>query len=154
MKVPIVLLILLTSIIKVSLTDFTSPVLETIELELDEDKKFQIKSKEEGPINYMLNPRSVRTIIPKKYFDLIKEYFKKNSLVCPKKTVYSGGVYETFYCLDWHSVDYSKVKLHLNFENYTLTMTENQLFETQTLRHTSKLRTQSNTNMFIFGIAE
>ena len=132
----------------------TTPLLETIDLELDTNKTFQIKSKEDEPLDYFLNPNSVRTIIPKKYFDLIKKYLEKNNFRCTKTYTYSGGVYELFYCKEKNGVDFSKIKLHLNFENYTLTMTEGQLFEISGSKHNSKLRTQSDTNMLIAGIAK
>ena len=146
--------LILALAIEFSSTASNGPILETIDLELDTNKKYLIKSKDEGPISYFLNYNSVRTILPKKHFDLIKGYMETNGFKCKRKYVYSGGFYETFYCYEKNSVDFSKVKLNLNFENYTLTMTEDQLFETEGDKHYSKLRTQSGTSMIMAGISK
>ena len=148
-------LLILAFIIKFVSSASTTPVLETIDLELDTNKTFQVKSKEDGALDYFLNRNSVRSIIPKKYFDLIKRYLERNNFKCTKTYTYSGGVYELFYCTEKNGVDFSKDKLHLKFENYTLTMTEDQLFEKEGSKHYSKLRTQSGTSsMFIVGLAK
>ena len=124
-----------------------------IDLELDEGKIFEIRNIDEEPISYWLNYNSVRTQLPKKYFDLIKQTLIKNNFKCSTTYTYSGGFYEKFYCKEKSNVDFSKVKLHLHFENSTITMTEKQIFETEGSKHTAKFLTQKDLSMFIFGLS-
>ncbi len=124
-----------------------------IELELGEGKVFQIRSEDEGPISYWLNYNSVRTQLPKKYFDLIKQTLNNNNFKCSTGYTYSGGFYEKFSCKDKSNVDFSKVKLHLHIGNKTITMNEKQLFETEGSKHTAKFLTQKEISMFIFGLS-
>ena len=124
-----------------------------IDLELDEGKIFPIRSSDEGPISYLLNYNSVRTQLPKKYFDLIKQTLIKNNFKCYFSFTYSGGFYEKFYCKEKNNVDFSKVKLHLHIGNSTITMTEKQIFETEGTKHDAKFLTQKEISMFIFGLS-
>ena len=124
-----------------------------IDLELDEGKIFEIRSMDEEPISYWLNYNSVRTQLPKKYFDLIKQTLIKNNFKCSTTYTYSGGFYEKFYCKEKNNVDFSKVKLHLHIGNTTITMTEKQIFETEGSKHTAKFLTQKDLSMFIFGLS-
>ena len=146
--------ILMLTFISFAFSDNIKPKKLGIDLELGENKVFQIRSIDEEPISYFLNYNSVRTLIPKKYFDLIKKTLTKNNFKCYTKYTYSGGFYELFYCKEKNNVDYSKVKLHLHFENSTLTMTEKELFEIEGSNHHTKLRTQSSLSMFIFGLSK
>ena len=124
-----------------------------IELELGEGKVFPIRTEDEGPISYFLNYNSVRTQLPKKYFDLIKQTLKQNNFKCYTSYTYSGGFYEKFYCKEKNNVDFSKVKLHLHFGNSTITMTEKHLFEVEGNKHVAKFLTQKQISMFIFGLS-
>ena len=127
----------------------------SIDLELDEDKIYRIKTEEDETLKYFCNTLSFITIIPKKYFDLIKGHLQDNKFKCKWKLVYSAGFYETFYCPDSTGKDFSKIKLHFNFEDQTVTMNENNLFESKDNKHYSKLRTQSdNTNFLTLGFKE
>ena len=127
----------------------------SIDLELDEDKIYRIKTEEDETLKYFCNTLSFITIIPKKYFDLIKGHLQDNKFKCKMKLVYSAGFYETFYCPDHTGKDFSKIKLHFNFEDQTVTMNENNLFESKDNKHYSKLRTQSdNSNFVTLGFKE
>ena len=125
-----------------------------IDLELDEGKIFEIRNIDEEPISYWLNYNSVRTQLPKKYFDLIKQTLIKNNFKCYTTWTYSGGFYEKFYCKEKSNVDFSKVKLHLHFENSTITMTEKEIFEIEGSKHVAKFLTQKEISMFIFGLSK
>ena len=149
MKINIFIFIL-AFIIKLSTSEII-PEIVTIDLEFDENIKYRIRGEEDGPIKALVNDRGDRSIIPKKYFDLIKTYFTKNKFKCSAKYVYSGGLYETFYCNENNAVDYSKIKLYYNFENSTVILKESQLFETKGDKHYSKLRTQDSVNILTIG---
>ena len=68
--------------------------------------------------------------IPKKYLDSMREILVDNKFKCKKKTFYSGGLYDAFYCPK-KNVDFSNIKLSFKLNNTTVTLTEKQLFETR-----------------------
>lgn len=153
MKAYILLLALL-----IQLYSSAAPTTEllSIDLEIDENTIYRIKTEEDAHLGYFCNYNSVRTIIPKKYFDLIKQHLQEHNFKCVKRITYSGGFYETFYCPDSTKKDFSKVKLHLNFEDQTVTMYERHLFESEKNRHYSKFLTQSDLKetYIILGLSE
>ena len=152
MKAYILLLLLL---IQLSSSAAPTTPLLTMDLEIDEDKIYRIKTEEDGTLKYFANYNSVRTIIPKQYFDLFKKHLQDNGFKCKKRITYSGGFYETFYCPDNTNKDFSKVKLHLNFEGQTITMYEKHLFEKSKNRHYSKFLTYSESkNYIVLGLSE
>ena len=123
----IISFILILTFITFSSTANTSPSLLTVELQFNEGNSFKIKTEEEN-ISYLVNPNNYKGLMPQKYYDSIKELFGKNGFKCSKKYVYSGGLYETFYCSD-NKGDFSTLKLNFIFEDKTITLTENELFE-------------------------
>ena len=85
------ILLLALSIILYSSAEITSNLL-SIDLELDENKIYRIKTEEDGTLKYFLNYRSYITHIPKKYFDLIKGHFQDNDFNCKKKLFFQAQV--------------------------------------------------------------
>ena len=142
-------ILLLALLIQLYSSAKPTTTLLSIDLELDENKIYRIKTEEDETLKYFCNYLSFITIIPKKYFDLIKGHLQDNQFKCKRKLVYSAGFYETFYCPDSTGKDFSKIKLHLNFEGQTVTMYEQNLFESENNRHYSRLRTQSGDSNFV-----
>ena len=119
--------VLLFALITIS-SSASNLLLSTIDLEFDKDRKFQIKDKGDE-VKSFLNKHNTIGLMPKKYYELIKNNFSKNNFKCYTKITYSGGLYNKFYCKKTRYVDFSTIKLNFNFENYTLSLTEAELFK-------------------------
>ena len=125
-----------------------------IDLELGEDKVFQIRSLDEEPIQFSIIKNFNGVHLQKKDFDLIKDTLKKNNFDCSRKYAYGSnkGIYEYLDCSDKNNVDFSKIKLNLRFQNSTsLTITDKDLFELRGNVHHSKIFGIWSLNYITFG---
>ena len=136
-------ILLLALLVQLYSSGNPTTTLLSIDLEIDEDTIYRIKTEEDETLKYYVS-KMYKTRIPKKYLDLIKEHLDDNGFKCKTKIFYSGGIYYKFYCPDNTSKDFSKIKLHFNFEDQTITLNESQLFEIKNNQHHSLLITQKN----------
>ena len=99
----------------------------TIDLQLNNDKTYIIKNKDDK-INFSFDKDSNINIIPQKFLHLIKLIFINNNIMrnC-LSTKYKE--YDSFYCIEnEEKTDLNNIKLNLNFDNFTQTLKFPELF--------------------------
>ena len=145
-------LILMLTFISFVFSDSLERIKLGIDLELGENKVFQIRSIDEEPIGCVFHPVVGKSQIPRRYLDLIGETLIRNNFYCHHSFTYGGFKY--YRCNEDKNADFSKIKLHLRLENSTLTLTEKELFEVRGTTHIMNFiaLAQIDANGFIFEI--
>ena len=118
-----------------------------LDLEIDDYKSFPIDVTKDDYKIYK-KKTSLRGFMPKKYITSIRDILNDNHFKCKKKTLFTEGFYETFYCQTKDAGDFSKLKLNFKLnDTTTITLTGDQLFDVKDNNYNFIFRGSGGTNI-------
>ena len=127
--------------------------LTSIKIQFNNANSFQIVKKGES-VNYAINEANYGTygFLPQKYFYLLKGLLIRNiKFNCISTDISIEQIKtETFYCINNHFQDLTKIKLNFTFDNYILSLTEKELFEIKNNNYYFKFHTFKDLDKIIF----
>ena len=98
----------------------------TIDLELNPNKRFQIKDEKDDSM-YTTFRATHLGVLSKKSYDSFKKILEDNGFKCKQRYQFVEGLYVSLKCDEKYG-DFSTLKLIFNFEDHSLVYTTNELF--------------------------